>query len=334
MMDIYFESNYGKLCEVIERGHCEVFTHSSSLGIIRHMFIKREIPMSMNGQTYYDLITPYGYRGPLILECENGKENELALEFHERFSQYCRDNYVVSEFVRFHPIVDNARWFGSCYDVSFVRYTVGTDLERSEDPLMEFSKSCRSRIRKALREGVTYRITVEPNNLDSFKRIYYLTMDRNAASEFYYFEDQYFEDCLALFRKNLILVEAVYQNTTIAAGLCFAYGTTLHVHLSGTLPQFLSLSPAYVLRYALSLWAKENGFCLIHHGGGRTNDANDNLYRFKKQFGNVFFEFSVGKKIWNEAIYWRLCAERRVPIGETIDFFPAYRYQLYENTYR
>jgi len=34
-MDIYFESNYGKLCEVIERGHCEVFTHSSSLGIIR-----------------------------------------------------------------------------------------------------------------------------------------------------------------------------------------------------------------------------------------------------------------------------------------------------------
>jgi len=35
MMDIYFESNYGKLCEVIERGHCEVFTHSSSLGIIR-----------------------------------------------------------------------------------------------------------------------------------------------------------------------------------------------------------------------------------------------------------------------------------------------------------
>jgi len=172
MMDIYFESNYGKLCEVIERGHCEVFTHSSSLGIIRHMFIKREIPMSMNGQTYYDLITPYGYGGPLILECENGKENELALEFHERFSQYCRDNYVVSEFVRFHPIVDNARWFGSCYDVSFVRYTVGTDLERSEDPLMEFSKSCRSRIRKALREGVTYRITVEPNNLDSFKRIY------------------------------------------------------------------------------------------------------------------------------------------------------------------
>jgi len=32
-------------------------------------------------------------------------------------------------------------------------------LERSEDPLMEFSKSCRSRIRKALREGVTYSVS-------------------------------------------------------------------------------------------------------------------------------------------------------------------------------
>ena len=96
----------GNLCEVIERGHLRSLpTHSSSASGIygRHIFIKREIPMSMNGQTYYDLITPYGYGGPFILECENGKENGASCfgVFYERFSQYCRDNYVVSEFAQF-----------------------------------------------------------------------------------------------------------------------------------------------------------------------------------------------------------------------------------------
>ena len=59
----------------------------------------------------------------------------------------------------------------------------------------------------------------------------------------------------------------------IAAALRFVYGRTIHVHLSGTLGDFLALSPAYVLRYGVILWGMENGFHLVHHGGGVTNDG-------------------------------------------------------------
>ena len=74
MMDIYFELNYGKLYEEIEGGTCEVFEHRSSLGTIRHMFIKRKVPIQLGDITYYDLVTPYGYGGPLILNCEEGRK--------------------------------------------------------------------------------------------------------------------------------------------------------------------------------------------------------------------------------------------------------------------
>src|SRR5699024_9762302 len=126
-----------------------------------------------------------------------------------------------------------------------------------------------------------------------------------------------------LFQDNLLLVEAYYEEQTIAMGLYFIYNENIHIHLSGTLSEFLYLSTAYILRYAVTEWGKENGYELIHHGGGRSNQPDDGLYLFKKQFDkNTEFDFYIGKKIWNEEIYKSLCE-----ITDTIgnDYFPSYR---------
>ena len=94
--------------------------------------------------------------------------------------------------------------------------------------------------------------------------------------------------------------------------------------MSGTLGAFLHLSPAYVLRYAITLWGKEHGYELIHHGGGRTDSCDDSLYLFKKQFGkNTELEFWVGKKIWNDEAYSVLCDA--VGVDHDTSYFPAYR---------
>lgn len=328
MIDIYFEPNYGKLCEDIEKGKSEIFNFENEFGTIQHMFIKREIPTKINEETYYDLITPYGYGGPVIKNCKEGKRDILISSFVEEFQRYCTENKIVSEFVRFHPVIDNASDFNKYYDVSHIRNTVGTDLLNFEDPFLEeFSKSCRKRIRRALKDGVSYRITENPTDIDKFKEIYYATMDRNKASEFYYFDDSYFNKCIEYFSDNILLVEAIYQDKTIAMGFYFIYKNYIHIHLSGTLNEYLYLSPAYILRYAVTKWGKENGYDLIHHGGGRTNDPEDSLYQFKKRFGkNTDFKFHVGKKIWNKKIYEKLCEMNN--IGKEIDFFPAYRLQF------
>lgn len=326
VIDLFFNKNYGKLYEKLEKGKCEVFEFEHFLGSIRHLFIKREIPIFHRNECYYDIVTPYGYGGPVIVQCENGKEKELVEAFEEEFRKYCEEQKIISEFIRFHPVLGNAANFSSSYDVTYLRDTVGTNLRDFDDPVAnEFSKSTRKNIRKALRTGVEYRVTENPSSLEKFREIYCTTMNRIHADDFYFFDDEYFSDCLKYFGRNIVLVEAVYEGKTIGMELHFRFNNFLHTHLSGTLEEFHHLSPVYVMTYGAACWGKENGIELIHAGGGVTNNPEDTLYLFKKKFGqNTSFQFHIGRKIWDERIYTELCGAAGVVAGEE-EFFPAYR---------
>src|SRR5699024_5053008 len=142
MNDIYFDPKYGTLYEAIEEGKSVTFTLDDELGVVKHQFIKRKIPFKINGQNYYDLVTPYGYGGPIIQGCNKCDEAELIFLFEERFKQYCLKHNIVSEFVRFHPIFGNSENFREVYDVQYLRKTIGTTINSQDDPFMtEFSKS-------------------------------------------------------------------------------------------------------------------------------------------------------------------------------------------------
>lgn len=325
MKDIYFEEDYGKLYEAIEEGKCEVFEFHHNLGSIRHMFIKRRIPVRICEKTYYDLVTPYGYGGPLILSGKQEDKPQLIAEFQKEFQTYCDKHHIISEFVRFHPFISNAQDFSDVYNVTHRRSTTGTNLKDFQNPVKEeFSKSARMNIKKALKAGLTYRVTLNPENLDTFQKFYYPTMERNKADAIYYFDESYFSDCLKYFSKNIILVEAIYENQVIGMTLNFIYKNTIHIHLGGTIEKYLHLSPVYLMVYGLAIWGKENGIDLIHSGGGRTSDPDDKLFLFKKRFGkNTEFDYYVGDKIWNRKIYDQLMAAAQVS-SET-EYFPAYR---------
>lgn len=332
MEDLYFEKDYGRLYEKIENGNCEVYEFNHEFGKVRHLFIKRKIPLPVDGQLYYDLVTPYGYGGPIITDCKEENKRALVNAFQIEFQKYCKENQIVSEFVRFHPILSNAADFEMCYELILRRHTTGTNLKDYEDPVCaEFSKSKQKSIKKALKAGVKFRITKNPTDLTAFKEIYYHTMDRKNADAVYYFDDDYFAKLLNYLGKYILLVEVLYEEQVIGMGLNFVYGKMMHIHLSGTLEGYHHLSPAFVMRYALVLWGEENGIELIHEGGGRTKNPDDSLYVFKKQFGkNTDFKFFVSHKIWNEEIYERLCELAGV-IGDT-NVFPAYRTKIQEET--
>ena len=331
-LDIYFNENYAKLYEKTENGRAENFHFKSELGEVKNLFLIREIPIKINGETYYDIVTPYGYGGPVITSLRQGKKDELIQEFNESFLEYCNQKSIVSEFVRFHPMIGNAKDFSSIYNLSCIRKTLGTNLKDFTEPVKsEFSKSCRKNIRRALNKGVTYEVVEKPKDIGDFKQIYYSTMNRNNATDYYYFNDEYFDKILSFFPNNILIVKANYEGKTIAQGLYFIYGKYIHIHLSGTLSKYLKLSPAYILRYAVTLWGKEKGYHMIHHGGGRTNSEEDGLYKFKKSFAkNTEFDFNIGKKVWNKEIYIKLC-EVSGGIKNSKNYFPAYRYEMSGN---
>lgn len=327
-LDIYFDLNYGKLYEKIENGKAVDYHYDGPEGQVSHLFLLRKIPIQIDGSPWFDLVTPYGYGGPLIESVAQGyRKEELTAAFEKKFSAYCQTKKIVSEYVRFYPLISNAMDFCRIYHIHYMRNTLGTNLRAYDDPInQEFSRGCRKNIRRAIRKGVTWRVTPKPEQIDVFKDIYYSTMDRNHAADYYYFDDEYFQMCLEKFKEHMLFVEAIYHGETIAAGLYFTYNKIIHIHLSGTRSEYLYLSPAYILRYAVTCWGKENGYELIHHGGGRSNSSNDSLYLFKKQFAqNTEFASYHGRKIWNYDVYNKLCSAVKRQSDQ--DYFPAYRFR-------
>lgn len=324
MKDIYLEKEYCEINTNIEGGIASFYEYNAPEGNITYNFIKRKIEQTFDtANDYYDITSPYGYGGPVINDYND--YNLLIKNFYEDFSKYCKYNNIISEFVRFHPLLNNESDFASIYDVVFSRETVGTNLKDFDDPFQEeFSKSCKKKIRKLLKEGLSYDVIERPDNFKKFTEFYYSTMDRNKADDFYYFNESYFDEFLKYYKNNIILVETNFEGKTIAMGFYFIYRDFIHIHLSGTLSEYLHRSPAYILRYGVTKWGKENGYKMIHHGGGRTSDSEDGLYKFKKQFGkNTSFDFYIGKKIWNQEVYLKLC--EFYGTNPESEFFPAYR---------
>ena len=333
--DIYFDPRLGEIYARLEGGRFREFNYETAAGHIRHQFIIRPIELADTLsdsselsaaalETYSDLTTPYGYGGPLIMEFEPGRKQELLAGFAQAFADYCREQCIVSEFVRFHILAGNAADFSSIYETEHYNNTVGINLADYDDPFQaEFSKSARKSLRRCLRDGLTYEIEEYPDTLEDFAEIYYQTMDRNEADDSYYFGAEYFSAFLETMPEAVIKCSVFHEDKTIAMGFYLRSADILHTHLSGTLSDYMHLSPAYVMRYALVQWGKKKGYKLIHTGGGTSGDPNDGLYRFKKKFGqNTEFDFHIGRKIWNKEVYRDL-----VKLTGTADtsFFPQYR---------
>lgn len=324
-VDIYFLEEYAKSTEFLNRGQYKSYLYEDENGSILNIFLIRKIELDgiELDKDYYDIQTPYGYGGPIITSLKGDKKS-LIKNYIVDFRKYCKDNNIVSEFIRFHPIEKNYEDFSDVMDIKFIRKTVATVLKDKEDPFMEeFGKSSRKLIRKILKEDISYEVIENPDDLDKFIKIYYDTMDRNDASDFYYFTEEYFDYLLKNLKNNILTINIYYDDKTIASGLYFYFDKYLHAHLSGTDHNYLHLSPAYLLKYLTLEWGKKHNIEYIHYGGGTTNDPNDGLLRFKSKFTKEgFFDFYVGNNIYNQEIYDKLVALTNT---EDSEYFPKYR---------
>lgn len=301
--DIYFEPDYAELYETEENRAVE-YRFECEYGFITNLFLKRQIDIKLPDEVqYFDIVTPYGYGGPVI-HWTNDKE-KLIQAYMDDFGRYTEKEHIIAEFVRFHPILGNGVDFKEVYKSIFDRKTVGTNLTYDDVVAKEFSKHKRKDIRKALKNPeIRYEVTENPSTLQDFLKIYYSTMDRDKADDYYYFKPDYFQTMLEKFREHITAGRVFLGDQLIAMGVYFRYGKYLHAHLSGTLSEYLDYSPANILKYALAVYGHENGYEVIHYGGGTSRSPENGVYKFKKEFGkNTEFDFYIAKKVWNEEIY-------------------------------
>lgn len=321
--DTYWLSGYVKAFEIhgdgepllfyIQRNDTRAFTVVMKRDLADCEYFKGNIP---NGE-WFDFATPYGYGGWIV-------EGSATEEVFREYSEWCYKNNIVSEFVRFHPVVKNHLACMNGYDVVQLGEVITMELDSAEKIWENITSKNRNVIRKAMKNDVRIYNGRYPEIYEKFREIYNGTMDKDNADEYYYFGKEFYDSILNDLPENAqVFYAQIPDGTVIAASIMFAANGRMNYHLSGSLREYSSLAATNLLLYKAALWGSANG-CKTFYLGGGVGSGEDSLFKFKKAFyKGELKRFHIGKKIFNQDKYNELISMRENL--EDSGFFPKYR---------
>lgn len=321
--DIYFLKEWGQAYQVRDNGEATIFEFKHDLGHVYYQFIRKAIPQCIESKIYYDTITPYGFNGPIILEYEQGRKEELIRLYDKAFHQYCQDNDIVAEYVRFSPWLKNHLDFESIYTLKYNEFTMYIDLTVNDFFMDEFDKKRRNRYRKSIELGVEIEFDFTGESIGEFNRIYQLTADKNDIGAYYKFSDDFLKDTFRVLKEKQFIINAIYEGKYVSSAIFFHHGDYMHAHLAANDPLYFPTNGDTQIIYEACKWGVNNKKTHLHLGGAPTPE----LLRFKKLFTkNGYCDFYVGKKVRNQLIYDKLL-HIRLEDGalNNPSFFPEYR---------
>jgi hypothetical protein len=279
-----------------------------------------------------DVISPYGYGGATFEGDDADRKTAEELLEYALHSFFVQMN-VVSEFVREDLFTEHlaARHDG---EHLVQQQNVVVDLRiPMEERWLRYVPKVRESVRHAERAGLRVEISNSASFLEPFLGIYYDTMKRDHAKEYYFFpldKLQHLHDSLQP-NGGLQYALVFLQDRVISAQLLVLSADTMYSFLSGTDAAYFKSRPAELLKHKIIAWGHDKGYKSFVIGGGLK--ANDGLFRFKKAFEpSGLMDFWVRRVVWDKEQYDLLVADRekwKMGKGRTWrpepSFFPAYR---------
>lgn len=327
--DVFYSPEFAQLCQdTINRDH-EVLCAAIATdgGAILYPFAKRNLASltrlpGFDG--FHDITGLYG-RGGVV-----GSPRALADigTFHAAMAGYCDKESIVCGFDRFHPLIGNDAYAAPGARVMDIGGFVAVDMRPALDEIeRSFRHSVRKDLRKAERNGIS--CFAEPNcdHLEDFLDIYYHTMDRNAATEFYYFSEGYFLALAKQMPGHFHFFYAVAEGEIVSCELVLHHGKYCHSFLGGTRKQALPLCANPLLKREIIAFLKDRGCEYFLLGGGIR--AADGMFKFKQAYApEGVYPSRIGGMIWNPDIYRKLRDETAkagiaVPVGR-FQFYDAH----------
>lgn len=324
--DVYYLSGYVKAFELHGDGEAVLIYFLSKDGFTRgiNVVMKRDIHNfgllsdEVAPEEIFDIVTPYGYGGWLV---EGEGIEELAYEY----GKWAKENHIISEFVRFHPILNNHSNY--LCEEAYLGDTVCIDTTSFEIIWSNFTGRNRGKIRKAAKLGQNVYWSRDPRIIDDFMNIYNATMDKDNAEDYYYFKKEFYESVIRDLKHNAMFFYSMLDNKITSIAIFLFCNGQMHYHLSASASGYQNYQSTNLVIAEAAMWACRNGYKTLHLGGG-LSAKQDNLYMFKKLFNkNDNTKFFIGKKIYDEEIYDKLVEMRKqIPgFNEDTDYFPAYR---------
>lgn len=283
-----------------------------------------------NGLTAFDVSSPYGYYGPI--HCR-ATDEDLKAFWAEADAAYQRLD-VVAEFIRFNLNANTTAYNGQV--VHTLNNIKGRIVNTEEAQLKGYEYNVRKNIKRAKAEGLhtkLYYDNISDEQLDEFYGIYVHTMQRNKATDYFYFDKSVFKKYISGHGAHSLVATTYYGDKAIASELVLVQHDTIYSFLGGTLSEFFDKRPNHLLKHDIINWARSAGKTFFVLGGGY--GENDGIYVYKKSFfPNDVVEYFTGRKIVNPEKYKTLVAaaneQRAASSLEPLDehdqtFFPLYR---------
>jgi hypothetical protein len=327
--DIYYAPEYYHLYENYGDGKTQCFIFEKDDEIALYPFLLNSVNnlgYELDNE-YYDIQGAYGYNG--VVSSSNGEG--FINEFYRIFQEYCKENSVIAEFTRFHPLIKNKNFSHRYFELVFDRSTIYVDLKKNINEIFKgFNRTTRKIIRRITNR---YNISSEVyqnsrDALDILYSIYSDTMDRVGSIKYLYFNREYFKNLLDL--KNSHCIIAYKDNKPISGIIMLRYGIYMHGHLGGTLTSSLKFSPFNYLYAEIIKYAKDVGCHFLHLGGGTTKSPEDPVLRYKMHFSNTLTDYYIGKKIHDRNIYNEIVTQWSDAYPEKVDQYKnillKYRY--------
>lgn len=320
--DVYFTHEYAQLYEKVEEGETQTVYFENTLGKVEYTFLKRNVPYKIENKQYYDITTAYGYGGPCIQDSIDSEQ--LLKDFNAAFTEYCQENNIISEFIRFHLFENQEvrKYFDG--EVSMMGPHVARDLKQ---PMTEnVDKDVLASVRKAKRNGVTVSLDTSDEHLDEFLSIYYKTMKRNGATSYYYFDKDFFEELHNHLEGKFAYAHGFLDGEMIGSFSVIYSGKYAYGFLGGALREYMNYGTSAFLQYELMDWLKGKGVEYFIIGGGYRE--KDSLYQYKRKFDlQGSYPFYIGKKIHDQELYRKQNKLREAEgnFDPETNFFPFYR---------
>ena len=322
--DVYWLNGYVKAFQIHGDGEPLLFFYDDGTTRGINVVMKRDIARDerfkglIPENHYFDIATPYGYGGWII----EGEEPEKLFAAYEG---WIKRNGIISEFVRFHPLIENHEKSMGFYDVVQLGEVVHMDLDNPELIWSNIISKNRNMIRKALKNGVKVYNGRFPEIYEKFRVIYNETMDKDNAEKYYYFKPEFYDSLLNDLPDNAQVFWAEKDEKVIAASIMLHANGRMFYHLSGSVREYGTFAPTNLILYRAALWGCANGCSTLYLGGGLGSGV-DSLFKFKKAFykGDDLHHFYVGRKIHDPEVYEELKQIRGDSI-ENPNFFPVYR---------
>lgn len=315
-----------------EFGDLKCFLFQTDNGIILMPFIFRSIICEILEEEYFDVISPWGYAGPLL---SDHITNDSVIAFWEYVDKWYIDNNIVTEFIRFN-LNDNQKFYSGT-TINTLSNVKGNLLDNFEDQWATFNQKVRNNYRKAEKHNLTFKLfkkeEISKDEIQIFNKIYVDTMLRNNASKVYFFSDTHFENLILSNPNDFFIGIVYYNNIPISVELIINHNETIYAHLGGTNSEYFKCRPNDFLRVEITRWAIKEKKKFYILGGGIKN--NDGLHKSKKAFfpkdEPIFFY--TGRKIINKELYDKICLFNNKEKYNNLDkenpeshFFPFYRF--------